>query len=147
MRNYLFILLFAFPVLSFGQVEKLSLIETNKDNYRWITFLSQGDIDWLDEPINEVEGIAFRFIVTTSDIYNQMYIEKVTFGMEGCCKKISSKRELPIDNVFKLFGLKGERAGVEFGEWKSPTSFEFKIYDNKFLVEDTHKDKVLISKI
>ena len=101
MRRLLLIFLVAFPFLSFGQSEIVKLVEAEKDYYRWITFLSQGEIDWLDIPIKEVEGVAYRMVITTSDIYNQIYIEKATFGMEGCCKKITSKRELSIDNIFK----------------------------------------------
>ena len=147
MKRLLIIFLVVFPFFSFGQAKGIKMEETEKEYYRWITFLSEGDIDWLDIPIKEVEGVAYRVIITTSEIYNNMYIEKVTFGMEGCCKTIESKRELSIDNVFKLFNLIGERSGVEFVEWKSPTCFIFKIYNDKFRVEDIHMDGPIIIKI
>ncbi|MFC2152535.1 hypothetical protein ACFLSE_08410 [Bacteroidota bacterium] len=147
MKRLFFIFLIAFPFLSFGQTKGLKLVETEKDYYQWITFLSEGDIDWLDIPIQGVEGVSYRVIVTTSEIYNQIYIETATFGTEGCCKKITDKRELPLKDVFKVFNLKGEITGIEFVEWIHSVSFIFKIGNEKFKVEDIHMDGPIITKI
>ena len=71
-----------------GQPVAIPMTADMADYYPWITFLSQGPIDWFatDESA-PVQGRAYRLVITTSEIYNTVYIEMVTFGGEGCCKK------------------------------------------------------------
>lgn len=131
----------------YSQKQSIVCLETNDDYYKWISFLSEGKIDWFDDIIDNVEGESYRFVVTSSEIYNNIYIERITLGPEGCCRKIVSKKEVPIDNVFKAFNITGERSGVQFIDWKSPTSLVFSIWGNKYLMENINEDKVLISKL
>jgi hypothetical protein len=146
MKNIVLIPFIFIAIVSFDQKETISLVETDEDYYQWITFLSEGEISWVAEPIGEVEGISFRLIITTSDIYNNIYIEKITYGMEGCCKKIVYKKEIPLSDIFKRFKLNGERSGVEFVKWLNPTSFELKIYDDIYRIWDIDKSKIAIEK-
>lgn len=132
-----------------NQNSKLSIEtkRTDKDYYNSISFLSQGKIKWYDDLINEIEGEAFRFVITSSSIYNKIYIEKITYGLEGCCRRVDSKKEIPMDKIFKTFNINGERSGVKFIKWISPTSIEISIYEVNYLIENINMDKVLISKL
>ncbi len=134
-------------LVAFTQKQSFDCFETKDDYYKWISFLSEGKINWFDDIVDNVEGESYRFVVTTSEIYNQIYIERITLGPEGCCRKLASKKEIPIDKIFIAFNIAGERSGVKFIDWKSSTSLVFSIYDKKYLIEDIDKDKVLISKI
>lgn len=102
--------------------------------------LSEGNTDWLEEPIDEVEGIAYRVIMTREDIYNRIFIEKITYGMEGCCKSIIYKKEVSLEELYKMFNLKGEIAGVEFRDWVNDKSFDLRINNKIFtitIIDDT----------
>ena len=61
--------------LSFGQECIIKTLDkSNLDYYAEMTFLSEGEINWSeDKPGNEI-GIAFRLVITTSEIYNAIYI-------------------------------------------------------------------------
>lgn len=117
-----------------GQVVDLELKPVKKDYYAWITSLNEGPIKWLDKPEGEIEGKAYRTVITTAEIYNSLYIEQVTFGSEGCCKQIISKKKLDLYDLFIGFGLSGEVANVIFSKWINPSTFELQIQDEAFLI-------------
>jgi len=128
MKHYfLFLIAFGFSLLTHGQTAELNLNPVNKDYYAWITSLNEGPIKWLEEPEKDVEGEAYRICITTSEIYNSLYIEQVTFGMEGCCKKIVSKKELDLYKLFEIYQLTGEIANVEFRTWIDFKTFQLNI--------------------
>ena len=132
------LLLTFFCIITFslvnGQTVELELKPVTKDYYAWLTSLNEGPVDWLDEPEGEVEGRAYRTCITTSEIYNSLYVEEVTFGTEGCCKRISSKKELDLHELFNKFGLTGEVANVEFSQWVDHSTFELEIQDQLFSI-------------
>lgn len=128
-----FILFTAFNLAN-GQIVELELKPVNKDYYAWITSLNEGPVNWLDEPEGEIEGRAYRTCITTSEIYNSLDVEEVTFGTEGCCKRIASKKELDLYELFTQFGLTGEVANVQFSKWANKTTFELEIQDQLFSV-------------
>ena len=117
-----------------GQTVELELKPVKKDYYAWITSLKEGPINWLDKPEGESEGKAYRTVITTADIYNSLYIEEVTFGSEGCCKQIISKKKLDLYELFIKFGLTGEVTNVQFSKWVNPSTFNLKIRDKLFSV-------------
>ena len=115
-------------------------------SYQWITFLSQGPIDWFEEDENApVQGRAYRLVITTSEIYNGVYIETVTFGREGCCKKLRSVRMFDLNAFCKAFNFIGEQSGFEFIKWLSKTSFLFRYHDRKFVMSEIGKNRVLVA--
>jgi hypothetical protein len=129
--TFFFITIFS---LANGQTVELELKPVNKDYYAWITSLNEGPVNWLDEPEGEIEGRAYRSCITTSEIYNSLYIEEVTFGTEGCCKRIASKKNLDLYELFIKFGLTGEVANVEFSKWVNKSTFELEIKDQFFSI-------------
>ncbi|MEQ8472438.1 MAG: hypothetical protein RIC35_14690 [Marinoscillum sp.] len=134
--RYLTLSFFLIATLSFanGQTVELELKPVKKDYYAWITSLNEGPVNWLDEPEGEIEGRAYRTCITTSKIYNSLYIEEVTFGTEGCCKQIASKKELDLYELFIKFGLTGEVANVEFSKWVNKSTFQLQIQNQLFSI-------------
>ncbi|WP_339608220.1 hypothetical protein [uncultured Roseivirga sp.] len=120
--------------LANGQTIELELKPIKKDYYAWITSLNEVPVNWLDNPEGEVKGRAYRTCITTSEIYNNLYIEEVTYGKEGCCKQIESKKEIDLLELFIKFGLTGEEANVESHKWVSMTNFELKIREQIFSI-------------
>ncbi len=94
----------------------------------------------------EVTSFAFRVIVTTSEIYDSMYFEKVTYGQEGCCKKIEYIKQFDMMQFAKEFSLEGELSGLKFIKWQKDHSFDFEIQGHRFNIQIS-KEKVLVNKI
>ncbi|MFC1495172.1 hypothetical protein ACFL6W_07825 [Thermodesulfobacteriota bacterium] len=118
------------------------------DFYPWITFLSEGPTIWLEEDTSfEIQGRAYRIVVTTAEIYNRVFIEEITKGDEGCCVKIASNREFDLDLFMRKYGFKGERSGFKFLRWLSPTSFEFQFHDRKFRATNIESVQVKIIEV
>lgn len=72
----------------FGQNSISTLNKTNSDIYVWTTFLSEGQNNLIKDK-SEFGTVEFcRVIITTSEIYNDLYIEYGTSSIEGGEKKI-----------------------------------------------------------
>lgn len=133
------------PVIAGPSATIDTVPQVGTDYYPWVTFLSQGPITWKTQDISrEDEGFAYRAAITTAEIYNGLYIEKVTLGSEGCCKRITSVRKLDRQMFGEAFNLRGEFTGLTFIEWRSTTSFEFSIHNRRFLITDIDKSQVQI---
>jgi len=145
MRRYiLLITLIVVCIFAHGQEVNIKMIDkTNHDNYKWITFLSEGETNW----DGDNGGVAYRFILTTSEIYNDIYIEKVSVGEEGGGKKIEWKRLIDRDNLTSNFRLKGEFTGVVFIKWTTWNSFELNIQDKRFLFKNLESDKIQVREL
>jgi hypothetical protein len=117
----------------------------NTNYYPWIVQLSQSPIDWFESDVNaKVQGRAYRVVILLEDIYNSVFIEQVTFGTEGCCKKVSSVRRFDIKNFSAKFGFAGEISGFRFMRWLSPTSFIFRYKDRLFVMTAIDKPEVKV---
>jgi hypothetical protein len=133
--------------LSFGQTIQIKTIDrSSKDYYPWITYLNEGPINWIKSQPDESSGISFRLIITTSEIYDDIIIEKATAGEEGGGKKIVSKRLVDRESLRAAFKLKGEISGIKFNRWLTPTSFELIIQDKTLIFQNIDKDTILVKK-
>jgi hypothetical protein len=129
----------------FGQDKQIKTIEkSNSNQYPWIRFLSMGDEKWNKE---ETQGIAFRFIITTSEIYDQIIIEEIHFGEEGGGKTVFFTRQVDLIELAEAFKIYGEISGIEFIKWKEWNSFEVKILDRKFLFKNIEKPILNVKEI
>ncbi|MEA5005596.1 MAG: hypothetical protein VB022_04195 [Rikenellaceae bacterium] len=145
MRRYiLLITLIVVCIFAHGQEVNIKTIDkTYHDNYKWITFLSEGETNW----DGDNGGVAYRFILTTPEIYNDIYIEKVSVGEEGGGKKIEWKRLIDRDNLTSNFKLKGEFTGVVFIKWTTWNSFELNIQGKRFLFKNLESDKIQVREL
>jgi len=135
MKHFIFTFFWiTFSHLVNGQTAKLELKPVQKDYYAWITFLSEGPVNWMDVPEGEVTGKAYRACITTSEIHNNLYIEEITYGPKGCCKQISSKKELDLFELLIKFELTGEVTNVHFSQWIDNSTFEIEIKDQLFSI-------------
>ena len=119
---------------------------TEKNIYPWITFLSEGNKTWLKMSTKEgITSFANRVIITTSEIYNTIYFEKVTFGEEGCCKQVEYIVEFDLQSFANKYFIGGELTGFHFMSWQKDGSFDFEMKNQKFNVQIS-KEKVLVTK-
>jgi hypothetical protein len=118
------------------------------DHYPWITFLSEGPIDWFEkDETAKVQGRAFRVVVLTSEIYNTIYLEEITLGREGCCKRLAQIRKFNLEVFAKGFGFIGELSGFEVIRWVTPTSFEFRFRERSFLMSEINRSRVKVKRL
>ena len=83
-----FLFLAIMPSAVFAEPVAIKTTPANTNYYPWIVQLSQSPIDWFASDVNaKVQGKAYRVVILIEDIYNSVFIEQVTFGTEGCCKK------------------------------------------------------------
>ena len=100
------------PLSLYSQSKLIStVIEKEPVGYPWITQLEQGATDWDTH-------IAFRVVVQTEETFNSVFLEKITFGDEGCCTKVASTREFDLRGFAEVFAIKGTLSGFEFVSWK-----------------------------
>lgn len=131
-------------VLVHGQEHRVMTIDkSNNYYYQWITFLSEGEINWE----GQYGGVAFRVAITTSEIYNDIYIEKVSMGEEGGNKNIEWKKLVDRDDLIDNFGLEGEFTGVEFVKWITWNSFVLNIHDKRLLFKEIEPNRILIEEL
>ncbi len=94
----------------------LSAVEINLDPN--IETISSGPILWKDEKT----GIRFRMITILSEVYLNIYIQKIEFGEESCCAKVIKTYEIDPE---KLEG-KNKLFSVTDIQWLSFDSVRFK---------------------
>jgi len=138
----IFIILFSvFTVWSqkINTVPKL----TAGDIYLQITYLQESQNFY-----NETEGrdFAYRFIVTSNEIFDQVYIEKVIYGEEGGAKKILWRKKLDMDVFYKL-GITGEISNVGFDKWPDEEKLNISVYETQFEVSNLNSNSWTITRI
>ena len=145
MRRYILIFTIILSCISiYGQEFNIKTIDkSNHDYYKGITFLSEGETNW----DGDNGGVAFRLVITTSEIYNNIYIERVFVGEEGSGRKIEWKRLVDRDNLMTIFVLEGEFSGVEFIKWATWNSFELNIQDKRLLFKNLQSDKINVREL
>ncbi|WKK82935.1 hypothetical protein [Marivirga arenosa] len=129
-----------------GQIVKADLEPVEKDYYAWITSLNEGPIEWLTVSTNDIDAKAYRIVITTSEIYNSLYVETVVFGNEGCCKRIVAKHQIDLYDLFSKLKMSGEITNIEFTKWLNNGEFEMNIQDQSYLLS-IEEDHVEVSQI
>jgi hypothetical protein len=116
--------------------------------YIFITSSNEGPIKWT-EPVHGAdfgEGLGFRIVITTSEIYNNVMIEEVKHFGEGA-KKLHSIREIDLNEFTKKFGLYGEISGFTFVRWIDNSTFAFIFHDRGFIASQIDKSKIIVTKV
>ncbi|MGY5353553.1 hypothetical protein [Wenyingzhuangia sp. IMCC45467] len=142
-----------FTIINSFYIHSQSEIKTSdtseKDIYKWITSISKGNL-FIAENQKKEEfpvGEFYRLIITTSEIYNGIYIEKGIESENGGGTKIIWKRLVNEDDLYSNFHLKGEFSGVEFVKWNSWNSFILKIQGEKYKFNNINKKGIIVEKM
>ncbi|MEM1044240.1 MAG: hypothetical protein AAGI91_16655 [Bacteroidota bacterium] len=143
-----FVLVIAVSVSAHAQGHRIETETREVDYYASVTDLAAGPILWDEAPTSpDEEGHRFRAAVVTSEIYDAVYIERVTYGMEGCCVRIASARRLDMTGLADAFELRGEVSGVSDLHWAEPDVLEFSLAGRRFRVEDLGSTEVLVREV
>lgn len=113
-------------------------------------FLTQGPRFYLPtEPkSDDCRGFRYRVNFIVHEIYYSLMIEKLSFGGIECMD--ISLEDSWFYSTFKigdLLGIRGELASMEFIEWKSVDSFQFRIYKREFLVKILEEGKLQFTEL
>lgn len=136
-------------VITYSQNEIGTTDKSEENIYKWITSISKGDL-FIPEDESEKEfplGESYRLIITTSEIYNGIYIEKIIEGENGGIIKIAWKRIINENDLYNKFPLRGEFAGVEFINWNNWNSFNIKIQGELYKFSEIEKMKIKVEKM
>jgi hypothetical protein len=117
------------------------------DVYPWITQLSAGPISWSGAPDSDVAGYLHRAVVTTTEIYNDVIIERVTVGEEGFGKKLAWSRQMDVAVFAEALAIRGEFAGLVVERWLDSDTFVVSIQERQFSVTLPALDHVLVNEI
>jgi hypothetical protein len=133
----------------YSQSEIRTSDKSEKDIYNWITTISKGEL-FIPENQKTKEfpiGEFYRLIITTSEIYNGIYIEKGIESESGGGTKIIWKRLVNENDLYSNFHLRGEFSGVEFVKWNSWNSFILKIQGEKYKFNHIDKKGIEVEKM
>lgn len=148
MKQIILTILFAaFSSVIFSQIKKIKTSDySTKQYYTDITYLTEGESNPIKPATDKLSEIAYRLIITTSEIYDDIIIEKVGYGSEGGNKQIITKRKVDLGSLWSAFNLSGEIAGITFTKWISWNSFQLKILGKLYLVKEITSDSITVSK-
>ena len=117
------------------------------DVYPWITQLSAGPVSWSGRPDSDVAGYVHRVVVTTTEIYNDVVVERVTVGEEGFGKKLAWSRQMDVASFAEAFAIRGEFAGLVVERWLDADTFEVSLQGRRFSVTVAALDHALVAEI
>ena len=122
--------------------------QTRPDYYEWITSLSEGPAQSLAvDELAKVQARILRVVVLTSEIYNTVYIEEITIGREGCCRRLKSIRKLDLEDWAQQLKTKGELAGFRIVRWNTPTTAEVEFQGRAFVLSELDRARVRVRAI
>ena len=145
------IILFTFinSLFVYSQSEIRTYDKSEKDIYKWITTISKGDL-FIPENQNNKEfpiGEFYRLIITTSEIYNEIYIEKGSESENGGGTEIVWKKLINEDDLYSSFHLTGEFSDIKFVKWNSWNSFILRIQEENYLFNEIDKAEIKVEKL
>ena len=108
-----------------------------RPSYPFPEFLSTGPYIWYEDAENTpIRGHTYRLATFTVDSVYRVYLEKVIFGIDGCCLEIVDYRELMITeaDLRELFPNNKGTYGFKLINWRSATSFIFNAHGGKYLL-------------
>lgn len=124
--------------------EKIQTFDrTSDDIYPWISFMTEGP------SIEREESETFEFfrlVITTSEIYNSIYFEKCSQGLEGGGRRIEWKRLIDDDALSQKFSMRGEFAGVTLVGWRGWNTVVLNIHGDKYIFKNIENELVTVQK-
>ena len=118
-------------------------------NYEWIAFLSEAPAVWVTDVPPKDQFVRLVVYSPAEEDPSIFRIETVTYGDEGCCRKLVRARTFkPEKAMLELFGPfnKKDNPEFEFVRWLSPTSSEFKYYGSTFIFMDLDRNTIRVQR-
>ena len=127
------------------------LQENIRPSYPFPNFLSTGPYVWYDDVKNQpIKGHTYRISkFSDSDNANRIYIEKVNFGIDGCCLEIVEYRQLLLnEELFQQhFPNNSSNHGFKLTRWVSSEAFQFNAYGGNYILSKLGDDQPLLAEV
>ncbi len=111
--------------------------KTIRPSYPFPYFLSTGPYVWYENVINKpIKGHAYR-ISTFADNNNiRIFIEKIHFGIDGCCLEIVEFRQLLMNEALfqQHFPRNSSSHAFKLIRWIDSQTFEFNAYGGNYIL-------------
>jgi len=84
---------------------------------------------------------VFRIVITISEIYYHIYVQKISFGDEGCCPKIINSYAIKDEDLGGLYSLKSisQFKWIKFDKFQliinNKNKFEIQVFKNTYKVK------------
>lgn len=150
MKKYALILLLLvlFVAKSFSQNDFMEMkMEIKKPKYISISDVIVAPAFFFESAKSDYyAGYKYRAIVTISEIYASLYIEKITLDIEGSNMEIEWSRKVKILDIFDAYQLSQETTQINDIKWLDVDSFTFLLGDMKFVGKISDIDKLQVTK-
>ena len=124
--------------------------EEIRPSYPFPTFLSTGPYVWYENVKDKpIKGHTYRISTFSEERSYRIFVEKVEFGIDGCCLEIIDYRQLVIDEPFlnKHFAHNKGKHGFKLLRWIKPDAFEFEAFGGKYLLQNIDHDAPIIEEL
>lgn len=136
------------PSLAHAQVEIRTRPRNQRDHYAWVTQLESGDhLPVPNASQDSSRSRRFRLAVLTSEIFSTILIEEVRYGVEACCARVASVREVDLSAMARHFGIRGELAGVRIIRSLSPTAFRINFRSRTFDLTNIDRPTITVTEV
>ncbi len=107
-------------------------LENQKNQFKSLEFASSGDMIETETISDTVAyGFNYRVEIYLSEIYKSLYVTKIEYFGEGM-QRIRNTNSV---NLVEKLNINHEFTnGLEFVSWHTPTIFEIKIHDKKYIL-------------
>jgi len=130
------------------QVEISTRLRKQHDHYAWVTQLETGDhLPVPNSSQDSSRSRRFRLAVLTSEISSTILIEEVRYGVEACCARVVSVREVDLSEMAGHFGMRGELSGVHIIRSLSPTSFRISFRNRIFDLSNIDRETITVTQV
>jgi hypothetical protein len=112
---------------------RVAMYVDSSDYYPWISQLSMGKVRWSRTERDSTVGRRYRAVVLTSEIFSTLVIERIGFGIEGCCAKVEWSRLVRLGDVRQRMGWGQAIVGLRIESWPSDSTFVFVVKSHQYL--------------
>jgi len=148
----IFVVLTIFSSVLFADEIRIETVaqKSIRPSYPFPEFLSTAPYIWYENVEKKpIKGHTYRIATFTVDREYHIYLEKVIFGIDGCCLEIVDYRELLLNKAVlkKLFPDNNGKHGFKLINWRSTNSFIFEAFSGTYLLSNIDSQQPLIEEI
>ncbi len=124
--------------------------ETVRPSYPFPNFLSTGPYIWYEDAKNQpIKGHTYRISTFSENNISRIFVEKVNFGINGCCLEIVEYKQLMLEKEFfrKHFPYNKGKLQFKLTRWVSHEVFEFNAYGGNYFLSNIGSNAPVLTEI
>ena len=132
-------ILFLLCNFCFAQQSFYFQTKDEKPDYNLITGVEVGEPIYSD---SSESGVRYRIIITTFEIYQNIFIEQQSLGAEAIPDSTNWSKLIKLYDIVTFYKISSEQQHVSDLQFISPKSFVFSMGGKKFRVNEIDKEQV-----